>query len=231
MAAKIARFSISLPLAQVSPPAPRRGWVVSAGVPRVTATNAADAQPDSGDDSVGEDCLSCVLRTARLVATCRRQQRPQQQLIPPDRAGRIPRRPFAHPPASTPCPRSDTPLRRSIALNTRWKSLRRSSKERLRSALRPTNTTSKPAGPSLRSRRYASRSLRRARFRTTACPIRRPTANPTFPGPSLSRHRATKLSSSSRRPRWRNRPSNSPAPSRATFAAARARPSLCPTPA
>jgi len=56
-----------------------------------------------------------------------------------------------------------------------------------------------------RCRRYASRSRRRARFRITLPPSRRPTAKPTARGPGSRRHSSTNAGPSTRAPRRKSR--------------------------
>jgi hypothetical protein len=56
-----------------------------------------------------------------------------------------------------------------------------------------------------RFRRYASRRRRRARFRITLPPSRRPTAKPTARGPGSRRHSSTNAGPSTRAPRRKSR--------------------------
>ena len=60
-------------------------------------------------------------------------------------------------------------------------------------------------GRTPRCRRYASRSRRRARFRTTLPPSRRPTAKPTARGPGSRRQSSTNAGPSTRAPRRKSR--------------------------
>jgi hypothetical protein len=167
----------------------------------MTPGDPFDSQPGASNDTEPSDGVDRVLRAARLKATRRAQIGTYQFLVSPDEddgnaswdPGQYGQGPFQ------PRPRSDPflPASKGLAASEIH-------------ATRVENWTSGTVDPAITTKSYpsgrpatrmASRSLRFARFRTTALPIRRPVTSPnlTLPGCPTART-ITKSPARRRRP-------------------------------
>jgi len=160
----------------------------------MTPHDSSDSQPSAAQHAVMEERPPGVFRTARDEPARRRQQRPDQQLIPPHEQRR--QSPRAH--RRGVVPRGA----RARASASRRISSTSSGNGRVLALGRATTTSATSSAIWARTRRYASRIRRRARLRATAPRICRLTAKPTR-RPSARCQSAMKLGRSCRLPCWK----------------------------
>jgi hypothetical protein len=163
-----------------------RNRIPAAFIPRIAAQYPSRRQCAAAHCPMSPQSVNRIIATTRPEPAMRADQRPDGPLISSDRPNRHPGRRvhWATPAINFPDARETeaaTPALRSA----RRKSSRNSGNARRRVPSRPMSTRSSPVRPSAASsRRAASFSRRRARFRATAPPIFLVTVNPIRAGPS-----------------------------------------------
>jgi hypothetical protein len=178
------------------------GWrrVISAFMPRMAATYAANRQGGRAKSPMAPQGLEIVLRAARLEPARWREHRSHHPLIEPHETAQSPPR-EAHSLSIPPV----IACRACFIDRSAWRiSASSAGNGRVATAERATKIASTPDPSARCSRRYASRSRRRARFRLTAPPNRRLVANATRRPAAPARHSARKLALSSRLPCWKS---------------------------
>ena len=165
----------------------------------MTPTDACDGQTRCPQHSVRGQRHREVFRAARLETTDLWQHRSQEDLISPDESDTEFGCEAGASGHLTSVRRASRRFRTSrISLI----SCRRSENGLVRRLGLPINIMSSGTRRHICSRRYASRSNRRARLRSTDPPTRRLTANPTREACACFTQSTTKLRRSSRLPRW-----------------------------
>ena len=164
---------------------------------RLAPQNPPYRQPATAKHAVADDRKPRVLRAGRREAAGLADPRREQPLIAPDRPHGHPRQrthrrvlaPEGDPVIAENAPRSSSTSPANFISNTR---------------VFPTTTIAAPSGASPRAARYAARSLRLTRLRSTARLSWRLTANPMRRGGRVSVHNRTHDGRSMRLPLWKS---------------------------